>query len=184
MFRRARRFLRGGPPPPPDRRHVPPGLHHAQQLMDDGRFSEAAPAFHDLAKLAEENFPERAPFLYFEAGQAAVLNGDPKKGLAHFRSGLTLLGSQQRFHRLRKAGRRIADELRARGLTAEAEEVEAVLRNNDQFPAERETSNPPIRAILPTHCPSCGAAVHPNEVEWMDAVTAGCDYCGSPVRAE
>ena len=33
-------------------------------------------------------------------------------------------------------------------------------------------------------CPSCGAAVRPDEVEWLDYVTAECAYCGSPVRGE
>jgi hypothetical protein len=177
MFRRARRLLRGGP-------QVPPALQNAQRLMDAGQFSDATLAFHDLAKKAEERFPERAPFLYFEAGRAAIFNGDNKKGVTHFRSGITLLSTQQRYHRLRKVGTRIVNELRERGLNAEADEVESVLRNNDQAPAEKEASVDQKRAILPTHCPSCGAAVRPDEVEWLDELTAECDYCGSPVRAE
>ena len=155
MFRRARRLLRGVLQ---DRPVVPPPLQNAHRLMDAGQFGEASLAFYDLAKKAEERFPERAPFLYFEAGRAAILNGDNKKGVTHFRSGITLLATQQRYHRLHKAGTRIVDELRERGLNAEAAEVESVLRNNDQAPAEKEASAPQKRAILPTHCPSCGAA--------------------------
>jgi hypothetical protein len=30
----------------------------------------------------------------------------------------------------------------------------------------------------------CGAAVRSDEVDWIDAVTAACAYCGSPVRTE
>lgn len=175
MFRRVGRFLRGTSPAP--------ALQHAQRLMDEGDFGEAALAFYELARKAEERFPERAPFLYIEAGRAAILGSDHKKGVVHFRSALTLLGTQQRYHRLLKVGRRIVDELRERGLNAEADEVEVVLRNNDQPPVMKEA---PIskRASLPTHCPSCGAGVRPDEVEWLDASTAECDYCGSPVRAE
>lgn len=176
MFRRARRLLRGTPA-------VPPALQNAHHLMDAGQFDEASLAFHDLAEKAEDRFPERAPFLYFEAGRAAILNGDNKKGVTHFRSGITLLATQQRYHRLHKAGRRIVDELRERGLNAEAAEVESVLRNSDQAPAEKEAPAPQKRATLPTHCPSCGAAMRPDEVEWLDELTAECDYCGSPVRA-
>lgn len=182
MFRRARRFLRGGLQQ--GRPQVPPALQNAHRLMDAGQYGEASLVFHDLAKKAEDRFPERAPFLYFEAGRAAILNGENKKGVTHFRSGLTLLGTQQRYHRLRKAGARIVDELRERGLNAEADEVESVLRNNDQAPAGEEASVTQKRAILPTHCPSCGAAVRPDEVDWLDELTAECDYCGSPVRAE
>lgn len=187
MFRRARRFFRGGPlsrrrhgPPAP----VPPELQHAHHLMDEGKYPEAAVAFHDLAKKAEDRFPERAPFLYIEAGHAAMLNRDGKKAVTHFRSGLTMLGSQQRHHRLRKAGRRIVAELRDHGFNAEADEVESVVRNNATIWGKAEASAPKDRPVLPTHCPSCGAAVRSDEVEWLDDVTAECDYCGSPVRAE
>ena len=45
-------------------------------------------------------------------------------------------------------------------------------------------SAPAKKAVLPAHCPSCGAAVRPDEVEWLDDITAECDYCGSPVRGE
>ena len=182
MFRRARRLLKGAFQP--GRVAVPSDLQYAQRLMDAGQFGEAVLAFHDLAKKAEEIFPERAPFLYFEAGRAAILYGDTKKGVTHFRSGITLLSTQQRYHLLRKVGARIVNELRERGLNAEADEVESVFRNNDQAPAEKEAPVAQRRAILPTHCPSCGAAVRPNEVEWLDELTAECDYCGSPVRAE
>ena len=182
MFRRARRLLRGGLRQGSPQ--VPPALQNAHRLMDTGQFGEATLAFYGLAKKAEDRFPERAPFLYFEAGRAAILNGDNKKGVTHFRSGITLLATQQRYHRLRKAGARIVDELRERGLNTEADEVESVLRNNDQAPAEKEAPAPQKRAILPTHCPSCGAAMRPDEVEWLDELTAECDYCGSPVRAE
>lgn len=185
MFRRARRFLRGSPPPPPHGGPpIPPVLQQARQLVDAGKYAEAALAFHDLAKKAEDRFPERAPFLYFEAGQAAMLSGDNKKGVAHFRSGLTLLATQQRYHRVQKAGSRIAAELRERGLNAEADEIEAVIKNNPPNQVVVESQTPKKHAVLPTHCPSCGAAVRPDEVEWLDEVTAECDYCGSPIRAE
>lgn len=181
MFRRVRRFLRGfaphdGPP-------IPSELRHAHRLMDEGEFGKASLAFYELAKKAEERFPERAPFFYVEAGRTALLNGDNKKGVVHFRSALTLLGTQQRYHRLHKVGGHLVEELRERGFHAEADEVESVLRNNDQAPVWKEAVVS-RKAILPTHCPSCGAAVRSNEVEWLDELTAECDYCGSPIRAE
>lgn len=184
MFRRARRLMRGGPPfrrggPP-----VPPALQHAHRLMEQGDYAGAEIAFHDLAQKAEDRFPERAPFLHIQAGRAALLNNDGKRAVARFRSGLTMLGTQQRYHRVHRIGGRIVGELRERGFDAEADEVESVLGNNIPVPVGKEADVPQKRAILPTHCPSCGAAVRSDEVEWLDDVTAECDYCGSPVRAE
>lgn len=177
MFRRARRFLRRGPP-------LPPALQHANRLMSEGNYAEAALAFHDLAKKAEDRFPERAPFLYIEAGHAAMLENDGKKAVAHFRSGLTLLASQQRYHRVRRVGERMLDELRSHGFKAEAEEIASVIQGNLPASADIMTEPPRRNAILPTHCPSCGAAVRPDEVDWLDEITVECDYCGSPVRSE
>jgi hypothetical protein len=51
-------------------------------------------------------------------------------------------------------------------------------------PITHVESAPLKRPLLPTHCPACGAAVRPDEVEWLDDVTAECAYCGSPVREE
>ncbi len=177
MFRRARRFLRGGPP-------LPPALQHANRLMSEGNYAEAALAFHDLAKKAERRFPERAPFLYIEAGHAEMLDNDGKKAVAHFRSGLTLLATQQRYHRVRRIGERMVDELRSHGFKAESEEIASVIQGNLPASADILTEPPRKPAILPTHCPSCGAAVRPDEVDWLDEITVECDYCGSPVRSE
>lgn len=186
MFRRARRFMRGGPPPqhrrggPPP----PPELQRAHRLMQEGEYAEAGIIFHEFARKAEEHFPERAPFLYIEAGHAAMLGGDGTKAVTYFRSGLTLLATQQRYHRVRNAGERIIKGLRDHGFKSEAEEVASVIQGNLPASADILTEPPRKQAILPTHCPSCGAAVRPDEVDWLDDLTAECDYCGSPVRAE
>ena len=40
------------------------------------------------------------------------------------------------------------------------------------------------QAALPTLCPACSAPLRSDEVEWIDAQSAACAYCGSRVRAE
>lgn len=165
MFRRAQRLFRGMGKP-----DVPRMLQRANQLMTAGDFENAAIAFKDLAQRAEDRFPQHAPFLYMEAGHAAILSGQAKIGVAHLRRAM------QAF------GQRAIDELTGRNLNTEAEEIASLLRGN--LPKEIPTEQPANtrRPILPTHCPACGAAVRPNEIEWLDEVTAECDYCGSPVR--
>ncbi|MCE9645293.1 MAG: hypothetical protein K8S20_04775 [Chloroflexi bacterium] len=182
MFRRrAQRFLRrmSGQP------NVPPMLQRANQMLAAGDYANAALAFKDLAQRAEELFPQRAPFLYLEAGRAAILCGETAPGVAHLRRGLTLLASQGRIHRMQVLGRRAVDELQGRGLTAEAQEISALLSGNLPQQSEEVEEAPAAKPpLLPTHCPSCGAAVRSNEVEWLDEVTAECDYCGSPIRGK
>jgi hypothetical protein len=179
MFRRrAQRIFRGfGQPNVP-----PPMLQRANQLMAAGDYAGAAVAFKELAERAEDRFPQRAPFLFMEAGRAAILSGQTKVGVADLRRGLTILASQGRFPRMQAFGQRAIEELKSRGLNAEAEEIASLLNAN--FPKGIPAEAPAKKPVLPTHCPSCGAAVRPDEVEWLDDVTAECDYCGSPVRGE
>jgi hypothetical protein len=179
MFRRrGQRLFRGMGNP-----NVPPMLQRANQLMAEGKYAEAAQAYANLAQGAENRFPNRAPFLFMAAGNAAVLSGDTKAGLAHMRHGLTILAAQGRFPRMRAFGQRAMDELRARNLNAEADEIASLLNANlpHGIPAAVAA---PKKPILPTHCPSCGGAVRPDEIDWLDEITAECAYCGSPLRGE
>ncbi|KXK15875.1 MAG: hypothetical protein UZ14_CFX002000226 [Chloroflexi bacterium OLB14] len=179
MFRRARRMLNRIARP-----NVPPMLRRANQFMANGDYANAESTFYELAGRAENKFPQHAPALYIQAGRAAILSNQTQKGIAHFRSGLTLLGTERRFARLEKIGNIILNELREHGLNNEADEIEQVIKNNlPTFTNQKENSATKKQVTLPTHCPSCGAIVNSNEVEWLDGVTAECDYCGSPIRA-
>jgi hypothetical protein len=164
------------------RSDVSPMVQQANQLIAAGDYQGAADAFKELAQRAESRFPQRAPFLYMAAGNAAILSGQAKIGVAHFKHGLTLFASQGRIHRMRNFGRRAIDELNALNLTAEADEIANLLSGNMPKEISEERPTVPRRPTLPTHCPSCGAAVRPNEIDWLDEVTAECDYCGSPMR--
>lgn len=164
------------------RRGTPPALQQANQMMTAGDYAGAADTFNQLAQGAENLFPRRAPILYMEAGRAAIFGGDVKTGVAYLRLGLTMLASQGRFHRMRVLSQRAVDELKARGLNAEAEEIAGLLGAN--LPQELPAEPAPVkRPALPTHCPSCGGVVDSDELEWIDDLTAECDYCGSPLRS-
>ena len=180
MFRRRGQGLFGGMGQP----NVPPMLQRANQLMAAGDYAGAAIAFKELAERAENRFGKRAPFFFIQAGRAAILSGQTKVGVADLSHGLTLLASQGRFPRMRAFGQRAIEELKAHGLNAEAEEIASLLNASLPKGILAATSSSAKKPVLPTHCPSCGAAVRPDEVEWLDDVTAECDYCGSPVRGE
>ena len=116
-----------------------------------------------------------------QAGRARILAGQTKLGLPSLRRGLELFAQRGQWQKLHQMGQRVIGELSARGLSAEASEVESLLKNLS--PSIPVIESPPAKKpILPTHCPSCGASLRPDEFEWLDDVTAQCAYCGSPVR--
>ena len=96
---------------------------------------------------------------------------------------LEILAERKQYQRLQNAGQRLVAELNERGLTSEAVDIEILLKINLPSMPTLETNETPARKpMLPTHCPSCGAALRPDEVEWLDELSAECGYCGSPVR--
>lgn len=173
-----RRALMGAPA-------VPPALQHASRLMAAGDYSAAAEAFETLARGAEARFGPRAPQLYLQAGRARILAGQIEPGMAALTHGLQLMASAGRWPELHRAGDRVVRELRDRGLTAQADQLAAWLaRTLPELSSADLSTAVPARAVLPTHCPSCGGPLRPDEAEWLDQVTAECPFCGSPVRAE
>jgi hypothetical protein len=182
MFRRRpiRRLTRSTRPGPRPRVHR--ALVLANASFEAGDYAEATARFAAIAAASEQRGGLRAPQFYLQAGRAAMLDGQTEAGLAHLKRGLALLAGRGEIQRLHAAGQRIIAELEGRGLKEEAVQISAWLEGNlpDGFVAAHEGTA--RKALLPTHCPSCGAALRPDEVDWLDEITAECAYCGSPVR--
>ena len=172
MFRRERR--KGFAP------NVPPLLQEANMAFEKGEFGRAAERYEKIARVADARGGPRAPILHLQAGRARAYAGQAPLGVPSLRRGLELLAERGQLQRLNQAGTRTITELKERGLEVEATNIEILLGTllPDTFSAEPLAKRPQI----PTHCPSCGAPLRPDEVEWLDEVTAECGYCGSPVR--
>jgi hypothetical protein len=157
-------------------------LQEANFAFDKGEYGRAGELFEQLAEKAAARGGPRAPLFYLQAGRARVFAGQTALGLPSLRRGLELFAQRGQLQRLQQAGRRVVTQLGEHGLQKEAAEIEAWLKT--ALPSMPSFDPAPKRPLLPTHCPSCGAAVRPDEVEWLDEITAECAYCGSPVRNE
>jgi hypothetical protein len=191
-FRPRRPFRRPGP-----RRFGPalfgPGaallqtLIEANQLLTSGQPAEAARLYHDLAGTAEANGNlRRAANLRLEAARGSLAAGDAPAALAHARAALQLFARAGQFGRADTIYHRLLAEMRTRGLNAEAEALERdvqALFGHETTPAAGEAAAP-ARGRLPARCPQCGGPLRSDEVDWIDAHSAECVYCGSVVRAE
>ena len=164
---------------------VPPILQEANLAFDKGEFGRAAELFEQIAQATDARGGPRAPLFHLQAGRARVLAGQTTLGIPSFKRGLGLLAQRRQFLRLQHAGARVVAELKERSLKDEAAEIENWL--NSSMPSIHPLTpapSAPKKPNLPTHCPHCGAALRPDEVEWLDEATAECGYCGSPVREE
>jgi hypothetical protein len=160
---------------------VPPVLQEANFVFDKGEYGRAGELFERIAQTADARGGPRAPIFHLQAGRARVFAGQTKLGIPSLKRGLELFAQRGQFHKLHQAGARVIAELTARGLTDEAAEMETFLKKLSPS-MHMEEPAPVKKPALPTHCPSCGAALRADEVEWLDDVTAECAYCGSPVR--
>jgi hypothetical protein len=161
---------------------VPPILQEANFAFDKGEYGRAGELFERIAETAAARGGPRAPIFYLQAGRARILAGQTSLGMPSLQRGLELFAQRGQLARLDQAATRVVAELRERGLIMEAGQIEAWLKTVS--PSLPPSEAAPKRPVLPTHCPACGAAMRPDEVEWLDEVTAECAYCGSPVRAE
>lgn len=164
---------------------IPPILQEANFAFDKGQYGRAGELFEKIAETAAARGGPRAPIFYLQAGRARVLAGQVGLGMPSLQRGLELFAQYKQVARLQQAGARVISELNERGLRKEATEMETLLKALlTSTPLSTSATTSFKRAALPTHCPSCGAAVRPDEVEWLDDATAECAYCGSPIRPE
>lgn len=180
MRRRFRRLMRRGFAP-----NIPPILQEANLAFDKGEFGRAAELFEEIAQGADARGGPRAPLFHLQAGRARIFAGQTALGMPSLKRGLELLSQRKQFPRLHNASQRVIAEFNERGLTKEAAEIASFLKS--ALPSASAREDPPApakRPMLATHCPQCGAALRPDEVEWLDESTAECAYCGSPVREE
>ncbi|HJS19155.1 MAG TPA: zinc ribbon domain-containing protein [Anaerolineales bacterium] len=163
--------------------NVPPVLQEANFAFDKGEYGRAAELFETIAQTADARGGPRAPTFHLQAGRARILAGQTQIGIPSLKRGLELLAQRGQLQKLYQSGEWVIADLNARGLESEAAEMDSWLRKLapplPSFEAQKPSTG---RVDLPTHCPACGASVRPDEVEWLDEVTAECAYCGSPLK--
>jgi hypothetical protein len=160
--------------------NIPPILQEANMALDKGEYGRAAERFEKIATAADGRGGPRASLFHLQAGRARVYAGQPALGIPSLKRGLELLAERGQFQQLHQAGMRTIAELNERGLKDEAVDIEIFL--STLVPKTYSIEPLAKRPAIPTHCPYCSAPLRPDEVDWLDEVTAECGYCGSPVR--
>jgi hypothetical protein len=74
-------------------------------------------------------------------------------------------------------------DTQAAELEQETERILGELGLSFEEAKQQAPQMPEQRGTLPAKCSGCGAPVVPDEVEWHDAQTAECLYCGTVLKA-
>jgi hypothetical protein len=162
----------------------------ANRLMAEGQFAAAAGKFEMLAESARAGNLPVAPRLFFQAARANWRAGQIPRGMQLLRTGLGIQGAAGALGPVFRISSAAIRELEETGHPQEAREVKEYLSGipgwNEAAALKAEAAAPAaeVPPFLPAHCGQCGAVVRLDEVEWIDAHTAECAYCGSPIRPE
>jgi hypothetical protein len=160
-------------------------LGEANQAFEIGDYSQAAERYTRLAERAVIRGKARAGNWMIKAGQANVLAGSKEIGMQQVFKGMEMLRTQGRLRDLGKYAWRTIDLFQNSGLKEEAQKVSDWIHGKApdvsvESPMSSSTANQTAaRQRLPSKCPSCGAPVHPQTVDWVDNGQAACAYCGS-----
>lgn len=165
-------------------------LARANNLLAAGKSAEAAAIFEQLSKEAEQTgMPIRAADLALQASRARFAAGHVEHAMEWAKRGLRLFVQGGRAERVPRVLAKMTSALRDKGYTAQADDLEQVARHlleEAGLPLEQAEQQaaamPERRGSLPAKCASCGAPLLPDEVEWHDAHTAECLYCGTIVK--
>lgn len=160
-------------------------LGEANQAFEAGDYSHAAERYTRLAERAVIRGKARAGNWLIKAGQANVLAGSKSEGMQQIIRGLEMLQTQGRQRDLGKLAWRTIELFKNNGLSNEASQVSDWVHGKvpdikiEEPVGIQSSQQTNTRQRLPSKCPSCGAPVHPNTVDWVDNGQAGCAYCGS-----
>ena len=167
-------------------------LHVAHQLLGTGHPEEAARIFNTLADGMDMRGMEiRAAMIRMQAAYAEALSNKSLQAVRSASMALDILSIANRPMKTASSTGRVIIVLRQKGHEKEAAELEAKVdallekagSSRQQVMQQLAAARGIHHGELPAKCPSCGGSLLPDEVEWHDASTASCTYCGSAVKA-
>ncbi len=160
-------------------------LTQANRLAANNQSKQAAPLFASLAEeMQASQHPRRAANLHAQAAHAFADSSNGAQALAHARTALALFIQYGMVERTPRFYTNITAKLRNHGMEQEAKLLEKEFGSAAaglNLPAQ-PAAGPAAHGRLPAACPKCGAPVHSAEVNWLDASSAECDFCGSVLQ--
>ena len=157
-------------------------LAEANQLMENGQPSLAAPLFANLAAGLDAPRPRRAANIHARAAHAFADSGQEQPALAQARSALKMFIQYNMLQRTPVFYANIRHKFNAKNMPNAARSLETEFKiPSGPLPVAAAPSKK--HGQLPTNCPKCGAPLRASEAEWIDENTIECSYCGAGIRS-
>jgi hypothetical protein len=154
----------------------------ANQLLANNQPAQAAQIFERLAdEAARRGFAKPAANASAQAALAYAAAKNETAALGHARAALNQFARLGMTQRATNFLGEISQALRANGMARAAEALQ------NEFGGEVALGAPQASAPtgrLPSKCPHCAGPARSDQVEWIDAYSAECVYCGGVIQTE
>jgi hypothetical protein len=159
-------------------------VQQANQLRAAGRPAESGAAFARLAQEMEAAaHPRRAANLHAQAAHAYADARAEAPALAHAQAALRLFIRFQMLERTHAFYGNITRKLQSCGFTSALNALQSEFAPQaGRQPVEPDETPAAARGRLPAACPQCGGPVRSDEVDWIDANSAECPFCGAVIQ--
>ena len=155
------------------------GLAQARCQIQAGHFNRAGMILADLAREAEGlERPKIAAELHARAAHCFIDGGAEPSGLSEAQAALRVFGNMGKNERYQRFLSNILRKMQAHGMV---NAVGTLRTEFDGMAAPAPGPAPAHNVRLPAACPQCGAPLRSDEVEWIDTMSAECNYCGAVV---
>lgn len=149
----------------------------ATQLSLKGKHAKAAQIYEQIAEGRNPDYPHHA--LLTLASQDWLYAGEIERSISLAKAVFFHLSQSGSVSELKESILSYLNILREEGYYVEADSLQKELKAPYPVidPSSPEGADPEVMACLPNSCPSCGAALRPNTINWQDPKTPICSYC-------
>jgi hypothetical protein len=160
-------------------------IQRANQLIANGQAVEAAQILTRLVQESENRGrPRLTANLHAQAARAYAAAKDEQNALSQARSALKQFVQLNMLPRVPRFYANITRDLRANGMNASADALQKEFGEKAKGLESQGFAAPAQHGRLPVKCPQCAAPVRNDEVDWIDQISAECNYCGSVIQTE
>ncbi len=157
----------------------------ANNLLANGKPNDAAQIYERLAQEAEQRgFPKHAANAHAQAAHGYAAAKNEQAALTHARAALNQFTQLSMAQRAANFFNNITQRLRDNGMASAADALQKEFGDKVKTLGAQGFAAPSRRSRLPNKCPHCAVPARSDEVDWIDARSAECGYCGGVIQTE